>query len=88
MRTNTQTQWIAEAEARCLGETALSQRARLEPPIGVVWADRRAPWPGLLAKLMSRLCLPMSREGRRWSIYEGVHKHDLVVKPQRSRHKA
>lgn len=89
MRTNTQTQWITEAEARCLGDAALSQRARLEPPIGVVWSEPRAPWSGLLPKLMSRLCLAISRDqGGRWSIYEGAHKRDLIVKPQRSRRKA
>ena len=89
MRKNTQIHWIAEAEARCLRETALSHRARREPPIGIVWAQRRAGWSALLQRLMARLFLSISREQAwRWSIYEGVDKRDLVVKPQRPRPKA
>jgi len=60
MRKSTQSHWIAEAEARCLRETALSQRARLEPPIGIVWARRRPSWAALLPKLIARLTLAQS----------------------------
>ncbi len=55
MRMNIQSQWIAEAEARCLGETALSQRARQEPPIGVVWAEPRPLWREWMQKTLTRL---------------------------------
>ena len=69
MRTNTQTQWIAQAEARYLGETALSQRARLEPPIGVVWAEPPL-WREWMHKTLARLaptrsCPAASRSRRR-----------------------
>lgn len=54
MRANTQLHWIAEAEARSLRESALSQRARREPPIGVVWVQRRSLWPTLWPRLIAR----------------------------------
>ena len=55
MRASTQFHWIAEAEARSLRESALSHRARREPPIGVVWIPRRSLWPALWPRLIARL---------------------------------
>jgi hypothetical protein len=76
MRERTQIQWIAEAEARTLGETALSQRARLDPPIGIVWAEPGSLWSEWLQKTMSRLVSPRScqvswRSDRRGDVLRG-----------------
>ena len=55
MRTNTQLLWIAEAEERCINETALTHRAHLEPPIGVVWAEAHPLWREWMQRTLARL---------------------------------
>ena len=55
MTESMQLRWIAEAEARCSQDSAFEQRARLEPPIGIVWAEPDSLWCEWLQKTMSRL---------------------------------
>jgi hypothetical protein len=56
MCTNTQLHWIAEAEARCLRESALSQRDWGEPAI-VVQPEPCPLWRSWLRRTMSRLAI-------------------------------
>jgi hypothetical protein len=82
MPANAQLHWIAEAEARCLRDSALNQRNRLEPPIGIVWAEPASIWRTWLQKTMARLapstpprkCVGSSSEQWRARGRQGVHR--------------
>lgn len=83
MCTNTQLHWIAEAEARCLRESALSQRDRGEPAI-VVEPEPCPLWRSWLRRTMSRLAIaPKTACEQAWhpSVYHASHRKPVISPP-------
>ena len=55
MRESTQLHWIAEAEARCVEQSARSQCTQLDPPMGIVWNEPCPLWREWMLKTLARL---------------------------------